>query len=256
MRAGEPARFPESRAEWIAHAGGLVDIGHDAAAPGAGFAFDNEGPRHRVWLEPFEVASRLVTCGDFLRFIEAGGYREPRWWLSDGWATVQAQGWRAPASASTRRPPTPNGPARACPPSRNGGRGRPARHGAARRSGLAMDPLGLSPVSGLPSAGGRRLGIQRQVHGRPAGAARRQSRDADRTHPPELPQLLPAGRALAIQRAATGPRCASAHGDSGMSSFADDLHAALAGPVHEISPKYFYDAEGSALFERICELPE
>ncbi|WP_343630235.1 ergothioneine biosynthesis protein EgtB [Roseateles sp.] len=97
MRAGEPARFPESRAEWIAHAGGLVDIGHDAAAPGAGFAFDNEGPRHRVWLEPFEMASRLVTCGDFLRFIEAGGYREPRWWLSDGWATVQAQGWRAPA---------------------------------------------------------------------------------------------------------------------------------------------------------------
>ncbi|WP_420541816.1 ergothioneine biosynthesis protein EgtB [Roseateles chitosanitabidus] len=120
MRAGEPPRFAESRAEWIPHAGGLVDIGHDAEGrdrgtgtgpgsssgsasagspgpvPGAGFAFDNEGPRHRTWLEPFEIASRLVTCGDFLRFIDAGGYREPRWWLSDGWATVQAQDWRAP----------------------------------------------------------------------------------------------------------------------------------------------------------------
>lgn len=113
MRAGEPPRFAESRAEWLAHAGGLVDIGHDVegysvvsgstsgamsgSTPGSGFAFDNEGPRHRAWLEPFEIASRLVTCGDFLRFIEAGGYREPRWWLSDGWATVQAQDWRAPA---------------------------------------------------------------------------------------------------------------------------------------------------------------
>lgn len=79
--------------EWLAHEGGLVEIGHRA---GSGFAFDNEGPRHRVWLEPFELASRLVTCGEYRRFIEAGGYREPRWWLSDGWATVQAQDWRAP----------------------------------------------------------------------------------------------------------------------------------------------------------------
>ena len=81
---------------WLRHEGGLVEIGHDARAPGAGFAFDNEGPRHRVWLEPFEIASRLVTCGEFQRFIDDGGYREPRWWLSDGWATVQAQAWRAP----------------------------------------------------------------------------------------------------------------------------------------------------------------
>ncbi|OWQ87594.1 sulfatase maturase [Roseateles aquatilis] len=97
LSADAPARWPTGRvSEWISHDGGLVEIGHDAAAPGAGFAFDNEGPRHRVWLEPFQIASRLVTCGEFLRFIEAGGYREPRWWLSDGWATVQAQGWKAP----------------------------------------------------------------------------------------------------------------------------------------------------------------
>ncbi|WP_343642776.1 ergothioneine biosynthesis protein EgtB [Roseateles sp.] len=91
-----PAPARPGMSEWLRHDGGLVEIGHDAAAPGAGFAFDNEGPRHRTWLEPFEIASRLVTCGDFQRFIDDGGYREPRWWLSDGWATVQAQGWRAP----------------------------------------------------------------------------------------------------------------------------------------------------------------
>ena len=94
-----PAPIAAGTSDWLGHEGGLVEIGRDVRAEGAtpaAFAFDNEGPRHRVWLEPFEIASRLVTCGDFLRFIEAGGYREPRWWLSDGWATVQQQGWRAP----------------------------------------------------------------------------------------------------------------------------------------------------------------
>jgi ergothioneine biosynthesis protein EgtB len=69
-----------------------MDIGHGDAA----FAFDNEGPRHRVWLEPFRLASRPVTCGEFAEFVAAGGYREPEFWLSEGWATVQQQGWEAP----------------------------------------------------------------------------------------------------------------------------------------------------------------
>lgn len=77
---------------WCSHPGGLVEIGH----AGGGFAFDNEGPRHRVWLEPFEIADRLVSCGDYLRFIEDGGYQNPQWWLSEGWATVQSQQWKAP----------------------------------------------------------------------------------------------------------------------------------------------------------------
>ncbi|WP_372696420.1 ergothioneine biosynthesis protein EgtB [Immundisolibacter sp.] len=72
--------------------GGIVDIGH----AGAGFAFDNETPRHRVALEPYCLADRLVTCGEYLEFIRAGGYRTPELWLSDGWATVQARGWQAP----------------------------------------------------------------------------------------------------------------------------------------------------------------
>lgn len=86
-----PAQPPAAR--WLQHAGGIVDIGH----AGPGFAFDNEGPRHAALLAPFEISNRLVTCGEYAEFIEAGGYREPLLWLSDGWATVQAQGWQRPA---------------------------------------------------------------------------------------------------------------------------------------------------------------
>ena len=79
-------------AHWLAFPAGLRMIGQE----GAGFAFDNEGPRHRVWLDAFEVADRLVTNGEYLRFIDDGGYLRPEFWLSDGWATVQAQRWEAP----------------------------------------------------------------------------------------------------------------------------------------------------------------
>jgi ergothioneine biosynthesis protein EgtB len=77
---------------WLDFAGGLVEIGHC----GDSFAFDNETPRHKVWLDPFRLAARPVTCGEFLEFIDAGGYRDPEFWLSDGWATVSAEGWKAP----------------------------------------------------------------------------------------------------------------------------------------------------------------
>jgi ergothioneine biosynthesis protein EgtB len=63
---------------------------------GAGFAFDNEGPRHRVFVEAFELATRLVTAGEYLAFIEDGGYTRPDLWLSEGWAAVQTQGWQTP----------------------------------------------------------------------------------------------------------------------------------------------------------------
>jgi ergothioneine biosynthesis protein EgtB len=78
--------------EWTSHAGGLVEIGH----AGSGFSFDNERPRHRVFLEPFHLGRRAVTAGEYLRFVEDGGYRRPELWLSDGWAAVQEQGWTAP----------------------------------------------------------------------------------------------------------------------------------------------------------------
>jgi ergothioneine biosynthesis protein EgtB len=77
---------------WHGHAGGLVEIGH----ADAGFAFDNEGPRHLHHLPPFELATRLVTNGEYRCFMEDAGYDRPELWLSDGWATLQARGWRAP----------------------------------------------------------------------------------------------------------------------------------------------------------------
>jgi ergothioneine biosynthesis protein EgtB len=77
---------------WRENEGGVRNIGHD----GEGFAFDNEGPRHRVFLEPYRLASRLVTNGEFLVFIEDGGYRRPELWLSSGLAAVQDRQWEAP----------------------------------------------------------------------------------------------------------------------------------------------------------------
>lgn len=77
---------------WTRHDGGIVEVG----SSGSGFAFDNEGPRHRVLLEPFSIANRLVTNGEWLAFMQDGGYAEPSLWLSDGWYRVQADGWRAP----------------------------------------------------------------------------------------------------------------------------------------------------------------
>ena len=77
---------------WHREDGGIVAIGHDGDA----FSFDNERPRHQVLIQPFQIASRLVTCGEYLAFIEDGGYRRPELWLSEGWAWVNAEGRRAP----------------------------------------------------------------------------------------------------------------------------------------------------------------
>ncbi len=88
---------PTARAEprpqgWIEGREGIVQIGHD----GSDFAFDCEGPRHRVFLNRHQLADRNVTNGEWLGFIQAGGYRDPRLWLSDGWAWVQAERVEAP----------------------------------------------------------------------------------------------------------------------------------------------------------------
>ena len=77
---------------WVEQPGGLVEVGH----AGEGFAFDNELPRHRQWLEPYALMNRLVTHGEWWAFVRDGGYDEPRWWLAAGWDWVRAQGVRAP----------------------------------------------------------------------------------------------------------------------------------------------------------------
>jgi ergothioneine biosynthesis protein EgtB len=86
--------------QWQKFAGGVTEIGH----AGSGFFFDNEGPRHRVFLQPYELASRLVTNGEYASFIAAGGYADPVFWLAEGWDWRVSQGrahplyWRGDAT--------------------------------------------------------------------------------------------------------------------------------------------------------------
>jgi len=79
-------------AGWLACDGGLMEIGHS----GTGFHFDNEGPRHRVWLEPFELGTQLVSNADYRAFMADGGYQRPELWMSEGWGLRQRLNWQAP----------------------------------------------------------------------------------------------------------------------------------------------------------------
>ncbi len=79
--------------QWLAVDGGVFTVGHGSE----GFAFDNETPVHHALLHPFQIANRLVNGGEYLDFITDGGYVQPQWWLSDGWAAVHAQRLAAPA---------------------------------------------------------------------------------------------------------------------------------------------------------------
>ena len=107
--AGTSNPVPESEGhneqglQWVHHPGGLVEIGHDRPSGltsdldfSGGFAFDNESPPHHVWLNGFALADRLVTAGEWLAFMDDGGYQRPNLWLSDGWAANLAEGRRAP----------------------------------------------------------------------------------------------------------------------------------------------------------------
>jgi ergothioneine biosynthesis protein EgtB len=90
----EPAA---AKLEWHDFNGGLIEIGYPLQADDpVDFCFDNETPRHKVYLEPFRIASRKVTCGEYLEFMAAGAYSRPEFWLSAGWDTVKRVGWQAP----------------------------------------------------------------------------------------------------------------------------------------------------------------
>jgi ergothioneine biosynthesis protein EgtB len=91
---GHPAsgRSEKDPLRFVEFAGGLVEVGF----AGSGFCYDNELPRNRVWLEPYRLANRLVSNGEFAEFIADGGYRKSELWLSAGWDAVEQNGWRAP----------------------------------------------------------------------------------------------------------------------------------------------------------------
>ncbi|MFZ1742105.1 MAG: ergothioneine biosynthesis protein EgtB [Pontixanthobacter sp.] len=91
-RPAQKAETTINALDWHQHPGGIALIGHD----GNGFAFDNEGPQHRVLLEPFALASRLISNAEWQEFIDAGGYRNPALWLSDGWSWVNRENISAP----------------------------------------------------------------------------------------------------------------------------------------------------------------
>ena len=101
--AGARSLFPRRGQPpvWLQCAGGLVEIGQDTQQHGSTnnahpFHFDNEEPRHRVWLEPYALADRLVSNGDYRAFIEDGGYERPELWMSEGWAMRTERQWKAP----------------------------------------------------------------------------------------------------------------------------------------------------------------
>lgn len=95
-QSSPPSSGSDAPCSWHRFEGGVESIGHE----GSGFAFDNERPRHKVFVAPFEIASRLVTSAEYLAFIEDGGYRRPELWLSDGWSWVSA----GTAEGTTRAP--------------------------------------------------------------------------------------------------------------------------------------------------------
>ncbi len=84
--------FDVPKLDWIDFEGGLFEIGHS----GSEFCYDNETPRHKVYLEPYRLSNRLITNAEYLSFMEDGGYERPELWLSDGWDMVKKEGWNAP----------------------------------------------------------------------------------------------------------------------------------------------------------------
>lgn len=295
-----PASPAPAHLAFLEFEGGLVEIGHD----GEGFGFDNETPRHKVWLEPFRMADRLVTNGEWLAFIEADGYRRPELWLSEGWAIVNAQGWDAPLywepgekgwmamTLHGLRPVDPAAP-------------------VAHISFYEAEAYAAWAGARLPTeAEWEHAAIEVAVEGNlldscrleptpaPAGSGPKQlfgdvwewTRSAYSPYPGFRPApgavgeyngkfmagqfvlrggacVTPAGHMRPSYRnfyypqqrwMFSGLRLARDGGSHGAkaTSFAQDVAAGLSKPQKSIPPKYFYDAEGSRLFEAITVLPE
>ena len=288
----------------IAFEGGLVEIGHDRQ----GFGFDNEGPRHKIFLQPYRLADRLVTNGEWLAFRADGGYSRPDLWLAEGWARVQAEGWSAPLywekgpsgwlamTLQGLRAVAPHAPvthisfyeadayaswAGARLPTE--GEWEQAASGLPATGNL-LDEGQLGPAAAKPGPGLRQMfgdvwewtrsayspypgfhpaaGAVGEYNGKfmigqmvlrggccvtPDGHVRASYRNFFYPHQ----RWMFSGLRLAWD---ADPNEAMAQPPS--DSFQADVLAGLSRPQKELSAKYFYDAEGSRLFEAITELPE
>lgn len=266
---------------WAKVDGGVVEIGAEEA--GRGFVFDNETPRHRVYLQPYDIADRLVTNGEWLRFIEGGGYQRPELWLSDGWALAQAEAWQAPLywrqgeegwtelGLAGRLPIDPDAPvvhvsyyeamayaewAEARLPSEA-----EWEHAASTIGGLGQlyDQAwqwtnsayhaypGFRPASGaVGEYNGKFMVGQMSLRGGARVTSPGHTRATYRNFFRPEQRWMFSGVRLARNR----PEPATS------TSFTDDVLEGLSRSPRSLPPKYFYDDEGSRLFEAICETPE
>ena len=302
-RAAPPPAHPAEPPRFVGFAGGLVEIGH----AGNGFAFDNETPHHKVWLEPFELADRLVTNAEWLAFMADGGYRRPELWLSEGWACAQGEGWDAPLywrqhedggwSAMTLHGLRPLDPAA---PVSHVSFYEAEAYAAWAGARLPTEAEWEHAADGMPVAGNFLGSGRLEPVAPPPGAGLRQmfgdlwawTRSAYAPYPGFRPAggavgeyngkfmagqfvlrggacVTPSGHVRATYRnffypqqrwMFSGVRLArdAAHGADAhvTSDFEADVLAGLARPQKTVPPKYFYDAEGSRLFEAITELAE
>ncbi len=275
-----PASRPAAReGAMIPFKGGRIAIGHE----GARFAFDNEGPRHEVLLRPFRLASRLTTNGEWQAFMADGGYQRPEFWLADGWARVQAEGWAAPLyweqgdsgwaamSLAGLRPVDPAAPVRhvsyyeATAFAAWAGKRLPTE---AEWETAARDPSleqvddevwqwtssAYSPHPGFSAAAGAvgeyngkfmvgQIVLKGGAQITPAGHTRPSYRNFYYPHQRWM---------FSGVRLAEDAEVASEAEDA----FRADVIAGLTAPRKTLPSKWFYDARGSDLFEAITELPE
>jgi len=283
--AVEPRRgaIQPRKGGWVSFESGLVQIG----AGDQGFAFDNERPAHQVWLEPFSLAADLTTNADWIEFIDDGGYQRAEFWLADGWARAKAESWIAPLywreekpgwstmSLSGRRPVEPAVPVRhvsfyeADAFARWSGRRLPTEaewEHAARVVPEAFSNLagevwqwtasayspypGFQPTEGTAAEyNGKFMANQMVLRGgafaTPEGHARLSYRNFYYPH-----QRWMFG---GVRLAADGARIEE---EGAHEAFRQDMIAGLSRRVKALPPKWFYDAEGSRLFEEITRLPE
>jgi len=297
----EPLRF-------VRFDGGLVEIGHSGPDAGGGFAFDNEGPRHKVWLEPFELADRLVTNAEWLAFMADGGYRRAELWLAEGWARAQAEGWDAPLYWQ----PTPDGdgwsamslhglrPVDPVAPVSHVSFYEAEAYAAWAGARLPTEAEWEHAAQGLSVVGNFAASGRLTETAPPPGSGLRQmfgdlwewTRSAYAPYPGFAPAagavgeyngkfmagqfvlrggacVTPAGHVRASYRNFFYPQqrwmfsgvrlardAAASAGADVTSQFEADVLAGLAQPQKALAPKYFYDAEGSRLFEEITGLEE
>ncbi|MFJ6023701.1 ergothioneine biosynthesis protein EgtB [Brevundimonas sp. NPDC092305] len=280
-RPVETGRGGETRFE-----GGLCWVGHD----GAGFGFDNEGPRHRQWLEPYTLSADLVTNGDWIAFIDDSGYARPELWLSDGWATVKAEGWNAPLywreenggwsvmTLTGRRPVDLTEPVRhisfyeADAYARWTGKRLPTEseweHAVRSRPDAFSNAFGevwqwtaspyapypgFAPTEGTASEyNGKFMANQMVLRGSSFGTPEGHARATYRNF------FYPHQRwaFIGLRLAADAPSTTKVSDDAETARFRRDLIDGLKKSPKVASPKWFYDAEGSRLFEEITRLPE